>query len=184
MSNDDARTVPPTDPADLPAPSTAKTDWELERIRLLFDYTKFHIGMYATLAAVLVATLGSKFAAEWEVWEWSIAFGIIFIALAGMAGGIVAATLPHVAGNGTNFLRVKTGPVASKWARIKKWTHVEHILFWIGVGLVLGGFAPVLWQDRSDAASVQSLTITGYKSLSVNGETIEITGAKDVKATK
>ena len=107
MSNGD--TVPPAASDDLPAPSTAKTDWELERIKLLSDYTKFHIGMYATLVAVLVATLGSKFAADWNIWKWPIAFGIVFIALAGMAGGIVAATLPHVAGNGKTSSRWRPG---------------------------------------------------------------------------
>src|ERR1051325_6952826 len=39
----------------------------LEQVKLLFDYTKFHIGLYTTLAGVLIAALGASFAKDWQI---------------------------------------------------------------------------------------------------------------------
>lgn len=179
MSDTSQPTVTATESENLQ--EVSKINWELERAKMLFDYTKFHIGMYATLAALLVATLGSKFAADWHVWEWSIATGVIFIALAGLAGGIVAASLPEVMGRDADFWKAPTGPGDKKWRPVEWWAHKEHLLFWIGVLFVLVGFAPVLGQKESDRRA-QSMTITGYRSLVVNGETIEVKCAEAVEA--
>ena len=65
-----------------------------EQIKLLFDYTKFHIGLYTTLAGALVAALGSSFAED--VISWALGLGILLIALAGLCGGVVASSLPDL----------------------------------------------------------------------------------------
>lgn len=40
------------------SPGSGVTD--MERLKMLFDYTKFHIGLYGTLVAALIALAGSK----------------------------------------------------------------------------------------------------------------------------
>jgi hypothetical protein len=167
-----------------PAPTTARTDYELERIKLLFDYTKFHIGLYTTLAGVLVATLGSKFAVDWPVCRWAVALGIVLIALAGMAGGVVAATLPYVAGGEKSFWTVETGPVTAKWFEVKTWTHIEHVLFWLAVVCVLGAFLPVLKPPPATGIATQSVAIGEYSAVEVRGDNIVVLGTKRVIPSK
>src|SRR5438067_2237476 len=84
MSNGNAQGDDPTEKA------------HLEQVKLLFDYTKFHIGLYTTLASVLVAALGASFAKEWQIHRELVAAAIVLIALAGLFGGVIASSLPYI----------------------------------------------------------------------------------------
>jgi len=64
-----------------------------DQVKTLYDYTKFHIGLYLTLGTVLAAALSAK-ESPVHLWHPAIWAAVGFIALAGMAGGIVASTLP------------------------------------------------------------------------------------------
>src|SRR4051812_41925156 len=73
---------------------------DLESLKLLYDYTKFHIGFYLTLASgfIAIASLkkGEGFAFELKqnlVW---IAMG--FFMLAGFAGGIIVSSITQCLG--------------------------------------------------------------------------------------
>jgi hypothetical protein len=68
---------------------------DMERLKMLFEYTKFHIGLYGTLVAALIAFAGSKFADPWQRSLPLVWVGIVAILVAGWAGGVIAGTLPQ-----------------------------------------------------------------------------------------
>jgi hypothetical protein len=65
-----------------------------EQLKLLFDYTKFHIGLYTTLGGALIAGLSSQFAHDSQWCRLFIGASLISLFVAGLAAGIVAASLP------------------------------------------------------------------------------------------
>ena len=106
---------------------------EHEKVKLLFDYTKFHIGLYTTLGTIVVGILNLKFA-ETEKLKFrpSLLWASVFlIALAGFAGGIVASTLPHCS-TMDDFWKKRTGPFCSKLFTGEGWTYLELTAFWYG----------------------------------------------------
>ena len=119
------------------------TDHNLEQLRLLFDYTKFHIGLYSSIAGVLVAALATKHAEGWRVWRWPLAFAVIAIVIAGLAGGVVAASVVSMT-DVSNFWDKPIGPYATTSFTVREWTYIEHSAFWVAVVLVLVAFAPVV----------------------------------------
>ena len=109
----------------------------LEQVKLLFDYTKFHIGLYTGVITVLVAGLNLRSTLRWPVEPTWLGISIIFIAVAGLAGGVIASSLPHFSTIGA-FWDAEIGPFRSRLFRGETWTYIEHTAFWIGVisGLV------------------------------------------------
>ena len=72
-----------------------------ERVARLFDYTKFHIGLYMTLGAGLVAVVAAA-ADEKSVLRALVSYpkllaGSVFLMfVAGAAGGVIASSLTQV----------------------------------------------------------------------------------------
>ena len=66
---------------------------EFEYLKQLYDYTKFHIGLYTGVVTVLVTLAKSDFISSSMKVQSLIWLGIVFIGLAGLAGGVVASTL-------------------------------------------------------------------------------------------
>src|SRR5947199_1948273 len=87
---------------------------DADRIKLLFEYTKFHIGLYATLVAALIALAGSKFADQWQLNLQLLWSGIIGVLIAGWAGGVIAAGLPQTR-TFAEFWNKATGPFWWRW---------------------------------------------------------------------
>ncbi|MEX3917829.1 hypothetical protein AB4Y43_16555, partial [Paraburkholderia sp. BR10872] len=67
-----------------------------ERLKTLYDYTKFHIGMYTTLIGAIIAVFGNK--------DWALSYGALLpwaygsavaFAIAGVFGGLVASSIPY-----------------------------------------------------------------------------------------
>ena len=126
-----------------------ETDHELERLKLLFDYTKFHIALYATLITLIIALLSLGADEVQYVQKWLL-FGTSFLfALAGACGGIVASNIPNHA-KVTEFLNAEIGPRVFWSDRTKKqgysmcllaearvWATREHAFFWSGIGLAV-----------------------------------------------
>lgn len=79
--------------------------------------------------------------------RWAIGVGILLIAVAGWAGGIVAATLPQEAGRHPhkNIWDVPTGPGEKKWKTVGEWAHIEHVAFWLAIVSIFGAFLPRVW---------------------------------------
>jgi hypothetical protein len=118
-------------------------DWDLKKfeydqVKTLFDYTKFHIGLYLTLGGALVAAIGAKTPVVFDAPTMWIA--VILIGIAGMAGGIVASSLPE-APTLDGFFQNFTGPWGLQLLKGKWWTHLEHTAFWAGIitaGIAVG----------------------------------------------
>jgi len=64
---------------------------------------------------------------------------IVLIGIAGLAGGIIASTLPHE-DSLKHFWETPTGPFGCPLLRGEYWTYVEHTAFWIGIVLAAGAF--------------------------------------------
>lgn len=103
----------------------------------LFDYTKFHIGLYLTLTASYVAAASIKNAQSKPLfsivpaWFW---VAVVCFMLAGLSGGVIASSITQTTARSTeSFLSERIGPWATEWKEARIWTWVEHTTFWIGL---------------------------------------------------
>ena len=107
----------------------------------LFDYTKFHIGLYLTLTASYVAVASikgqdSKLMLELApTWFWA---AVLCFMLAGLAGGVIASSVTQTAARSTaSFLTEEIGPWSLKLLQARTWTWIEHTAFWAGLVFAL-----------------------------------------------
>jgi hypothetical protein len=118
---------------------------EDKRIDRLLDYTKFHIGLYLTLGAgfagVLAVPKDSVFSGMLQQPRLMI-WAVLCMAVAGLAGGVIASTLTHVS-SFSAFWNNRQGPWSLAMIRGKYWTWIEHSAFWLSLLLaaasLLGG---------------------------------------------
>lgn len=117
-------------------------------LELLFEYTRWHIGVYLTLTA---AYLTAAFAHAGEtrllpVNSYFLWIAVVFTMVAGLAGGVIASSLTQwdKGGSSNDFLRSKIGPWSGGlfYYRARSWTHVEHTSFWIGLIAAVLSFTP------------------------------------------
>jgi hypothetical protein len=154
----------------------------LEQVKLLFDYTKFHIGLYTTLASVLIAALGASFAKEWQIHRELVAAAIVLIALAGLFGGVVASSLPYISSKaslhpGKELYEQPIGPLWTDQTNagklsclaqpVRYWTYLEHSAFWAAVLLLLIAFLPVACDASKRERGPTSVEVTGYENVKV-----------------
>lgn len=108
------------------------------QIRLLFEYTKFHIGLYASLIAALMGVMkvgNQRVSSDFVPF---LKATLLCFVLAGAAGGIIASTisvdympLVHQEAIGPFGINVLT----ADW-----WAHIEHFAFWVGILASVLGF--------------------------------------------
>src|SRR5262249_26712010 len=85
-------------------------------------------------------------ARKWRLVRGIFAFGAICFLLAGAAGGVIAATLPHT----FTLAEFTSTPLESrfvpfwKW-HYKRWSLCEHGFFWLGIAVVVVATAAHLW---------------------------------------
>lgn len=124
---------------------TASEAHRQKSLELLYDYTKFHIGLYLSLTAGYITASTAKlpdkpFLSLNRYFFWGAVFAFIF---AGIAGGIIASSLTQTdARSSQEFLNKEIGPWNEMirlpgWA----WTYIEHTSFWIGLFLALLSFS-------------------------------------------
>lgn len=144
MKNNELTDAPQTGPAaddqGGPASSEPPNRGEFEQVKLLFEYTKFHLGAYMTAAAALVALINTDFGKRICLPEPLVWAAVLFIAIAGVAGGIVASSLPH-SSTLEKFWARKVGPFRLELFTGETWTYVEHSAFWLAIVCVLAAFA-------------------------------------------
>jgi hypothetical protein len=126
------------DPASLDAKS----------LDLLFEYTKFHIGAYLTLAAsyITVASLkkGEQFALP--INGWCAFFAMLLFMTAGVAGGVIISTITQCYGvackNTMELLGMSIGPWNGKLIATdgQSWVYIEHTSFWLGLVFAIVSF--------------------------------------------
>ena len=121
-----------------------------KRLELLFDYTKFHIGLYLTLTASYIALATAEIGNEpiltirHEFFFWA---AIVAFMVAGLSGGVIASSITQTSARDSDeFLNEPIGPW--EWKRLhfqaRKWTWIEHTSFWVGLIAAVVSFKPPL----------------------------------------
>jgi hypothetical protein len=113
----------------------------LEKLKLLMTYTVFHIGLYTTLGAVLVAALADGKGQPMSI-ELLTTLGLFV--LAGICGGLVGSHIPHFDDFDT-FYRQKIGPWGLKLIPAWLCMGLEHIFFWFGIAATLIGLLHLMF---------------------------------------
>jgi len=132
--------------------AAAEAALKQKSIELLYDYTKFHIGVYLTVAG---AYLTAAFATvnNSPVLPLNLYFlgpAVFFTMVAGFAGGVIVSSLTQWQGGGSKeFLCSDIGPWDFKRLRGKAiyWTYVEHTAFWSGLSAAAISFFPESWWE-------------------------------------
>jgi hypothetical protein len=108
-----------------------------KRLERLFDYTKFHIGIYVSAGGALVALIGVAAQYPNTVKQGigsprALVYAVAAMALAGLGGGVItSATTQHVSFQ--DVWNKQQGPL--KLFRGKTWARIEHYSFWLSLGL-------------------------------------------------
>jgi hypothetical protein len=117
----------------VPVPDPAKS------LELLFDYTKFHIGAYLTLAASFIAAASIKKGEQFALpINRSLALvAILLIMLAGLAGGVIISSITQCYAaeckSTTDLMKMPLGPWSSNILSGQWWVYIEHTSFWVGL---------------------------------------------------
>lgn len=122
---------------------TAELAARAKSLEMLYDYTKFHIGIYLTLTAsyITVATVKVADAAGKQYQflpanQYLMTVAVLSFMLAGLAGGIIVSSITQrVGGSSNDFLETEIGPWNAKCIRLRgrTWTYIEHTSFWVGL---------------------------------------------------
>src|SRR4051812_25885225 len=109
----------------------------MEQLKLLMQYTIFHIGIYMSLSTGLVALLG-LFPNQSGVMKPYLLATLGCFVVAGALGGMIAAHIPY-SQEFDAFNKSKVGffgmRIMPAWLAMS----LEHIVFWAGVGIALFG---------------------------------------------
>lgn len=110
---------------------------EDKRLERLFDYTKFHIGIYLSAGGGLVTLIGfsakaeeSTFIAKLIGLPISLAVSLALMVVAGMAGGIIASSCTECVIY-SELWDKPHGPFGLKLLRGRFWAAIEHGAFWL-----------------------------------------------------
>ena len=99
----------------------------LDQLKLLFDYSKFQIGLYATFAIVLTGAMAFQ-PVVFRFHRGFMTLAVVFICLASMAAGIIASRCAHFA-SWNELWATKIGPFRWKCLQGEYWTYVQHACF-------------------------------------------------------
>src|SRR5258706_12327821 len=120
-------------------------DANLKKLELLYDHTKFHIGLCLILTSAYITLVTSKIGRKDALPLLHPTLAWIAVALfmvAGIAAGGVASSVTHSAGKGAeDFLKAKIGPWDTALLPAKVWVHIEHTAFWLAVICAVLAFA-------------------------------------------
>ena len=107
----------------------------LKGLELLFEYTKFHIGIYLTLTAAYITLATSNVGVVLPKPRPIFAgFAVACFMAAGLAGGIIVSSITQCECSNVNeFFRLELGPWQLELFTAKSWTFIEHTSFWIGL---------------------------------------------------
>src|SRR5947209_23257 len=100
----------------------------MDQLKNLLDYTKFHIGLYATVVAAAITSLHMGESAQLN----PLRAAIVCFLVAGAAGGIIAGSICNYS-TWEAFTKAGLGP--SSFSCLQKlrygfWANLEHGAFW------------------------------------------------------
>ena len=103
-----------------------------ENLKLLMDYTKFHIGLYFTLFGAAVTAIEKNLFLQ-STWPYLRVAALLFV-LAEMCGGVIASSIPDA----KSFADFQRQPLGVRWlprfgVRYGIWAGLEHSFFWIAI---------------------------------------------------
>ncbi len=140
-----------------PATSSPAEDKRLDR---LYDYTKFHIGIYLSAASGLATLLGSK-EAGWVIStiignQYLLYLAFFLMVLAGMCGAIVATSITECQTFNEFWKEKEHAPTTLKCLKGtgQCWVAREHAFFWASL-LVLAASILIHWPS-SPVPSIKS----------------------------
>jgi hypothetical protein len=108
------------------------------QVKLLFEYTKFHIGLYATLIAALMGLMKVGVQKVPTTLIPYLKFTLACFVIAGAAGGVIASSISV---DYTPLVRNEAiGPFGIHVLWYRWWAHIEHFAFWIGILVSVVGF--------------------------------------------
>jgi hypothetical protein len=135
---------------DLSTCSGAELTARANSLQMLYDYTKFHIGVYLTLTAsyitassVDITAIGGSKHGLLPANQYFMSIAIFSFLLAGLAGGVIVSSITQcVGGSSVEFLNTRIGPWNAKLINGlgRNWTYVEHTSFWIGLVAAIASF--------------------------------------------
>lgn len=120
------------------------------RLDHLYDYTKFHIGMYVTLIVAVFTLVGIEALKgdPLQIMRAPLAIGTVLFALAGAFGSLVASAIPMTkAKTFDEFMNEKVGTARITIIPVEWAVYIEHIFFWLGVFVLLAGSLAVLYPN-------------------------------------
>jgi MFS family permease len=127
---------------------------EDKRLERLYDYTKFHIGIYLSAAGGVAALLGTK-EAGWVIStlignQYLLYAAFALLVLAGMCGGVVATSITE-SRSFPEFWEHEHSPATVRSCRAtgKVWVAREHGFFWASL-LVLAASILVRYPGPPD----------------------------------
>ncbi len=129
---------------------------DFEKLKLLFDYTKFHILLYTTLITLLIGLFAFGIDLE-SVTQFRKAMKAVVVCflIAGAAGGVIGSNIPKFDnfstfwnGKEVNANKVDKklciGPFGILSNKLKfpgkVWATIEHSAFWIGILIAIYSF--------------------------------------------
>jgi hypothetical protein len=121
---------------------------EDQRLSPLFNYTTFHIGLYATLISGLFATIAYTHEPQVETLSCLLPYAkgtAALILLAGASGGAIASNIP----NHESFASFSAKPLnvfGISTMNYSVWAHIEHAAFWGAVSLAAYTFLRIACQ--------------------------------------
>ena len=116
-------------------------------IERLYDYTRFHVGLYGSLVfgAVALIGIGDGVALRDPSVVKAAAVAVFCWVLAGFSGGVILGTLVEFEGDLSEFRDKDFGPGEKEWMKGASWEALEHVSFWIGTVFALIAFGLALW---------------------------------------
>jgi hypothetical protein len=118
--------------------ATAQAHAQQRSLELLFDYTKFHIGVYLSLTAAYITVATAKINEKplLSLTPGWFLLAVLGFMIAGLAGGVLASSITQTeTGSARGFLQEPIGPW--HWKRLhfsgRNWTYIEHTSFWVGL---------------------------------------------------
>lgn len=114
----------------------------LEKVKFLYDYSKFHAGLYSAIVVVLIAGLTSNTSIlnTNATLNRNVLFAIGLYVIAGFISGLVLSNLVH-------YTEVETFRSARLWIwrlqtfRYSYWVAIQYVCFWVASILIVGSLA-------------------------------------------